>query len=580
MKKKTVKMAGVAVMSMAMLLSMGALAMPVSAAGTALAENSKITLNDTAIVVKGATQGKYTLYKVADAIKGNDGSINYSIASQYADVLHLKSGLVSTKAVITDGDLTIPKHTALKTMTGHSAQIEAVAKKLMAKASDATKVSEATIEGTTTSTTLDVTVAGYYLILGDTNAMTQPILVSILPDENIAPVSVKNAEIPFTKAITKITNANSTNNLIGTDNENNAGGTGISEKNGVVQYTLSSVFPKYDTDVTALADDYTITDIPEDSILIQNDTIKVYVNDSTVATNATEGEDTNFTLTTGVTKAGLEATTTKLGLTKDGKFVDTVTTDGTGFQIVFDDAFVIAHRGQKVEVVFDAKVAENPDVDTNSNDNGATLSYSNNYFTGKGRIADEKGPDDSDEPDGKPEEYPDEPKVVPDDAKIYTSMITINKEDPDGIALKGAVFGLYNGETLIQQIGSAAAEIEDPDNPGQMIANPAYVSTFTFSGLGDGTYTLREITAPDGYSTVADSTVTITANKDATVAAMYAGSFDKTNNGTVTIVDQPTQSLPGTGGIGTYLFTIGGAAIVLLAGVLFVIYMKKRASEE
>lgn len=580
MKKKTVKMAGVAVMSMAMLLSMGALAMPVSAAGTALAENSKITLNDTAIVVKGATQGKYTLYKVADAIKGNDGSINYSIASQYADVLHLKSGLVSTKAVITDGDLTIPKDTALKTMTGHSAQIEAVAKKLMAKASDATKVSEATIEGTTTSTTLDVTVAGYYLILGDTNAMTQPILVSILPDENIAPVSVKNAEIPFTKAITKITNANSTNNLIGTDNENNAGGTGISEKNGVVQYTLSSVFPKYDTDVTALADDYTITDIPEDSILIQNDTIKVYVNDSTVATNATEGEDTNFTLTTGVTKAGLEATTTKLGLTKDGKFVDTVTTDGTGFQIVFDDAFVIAHRGQKVEVVFDAKVAENPDVDTNSNDNGATLSYSNNYFTGKGRIADEKGPDDSDEPDGKPEEYPDEPKVVPDDAKIYTSMITINKEDPDGIALKGAVFGLYNGETLIQQIGSAAAEIEDPDNPGQMIANPAYVSTFTFSGLGDGTYTLREITAPDGYSTVADSTVTITANKDATVAAMYAGSFDKTNNGTVTIVDQPTQSLPGTGGIGTYLFTIGGAAIVLLAGVLFVIYMKKRASEE
>ena len=36
----------------------------------------------------------------------------------------------------------------------------------------------------------------------------------------------------------------------------------------------------------------------------------------------------------------------------------------------------------------------------------------------------------------------------------------------------------------------------------------------------------------------------------------------------------------GTGGIGTYLFTIGGAAMVLLAGVLFVIYMKKRETEE
>ena len=40
------------------------------------------------------------------------------------------------------------------------------------------------------------------------------------------------------------------------------------------------------------------------------------------------------------------------------------------------------------------------------------------------------------------------------------------------------------------------------------------------------------------------------------------------------------ETLPATGGIGTYLFTIGGVSIVLLAGVLFVIYMKKRETEE
>ena len=48
----------------------------------------------------------------------------------------------------------------------------------------------------------------------------------------------------------------------------------------------------------------------------------------------------------------------------------------------------------------------------------------------------------------------------------------------------------------------------------------------------------------------------------------------------ITIENPLLETLPATGGIGSVIFTVSGAAIVLLAGVLFVIYMKKRKAEE
>ena len=40
------------------------------------------------------------------------------------------------------------------------------------------------------------------------------------------------------------------------------------------------------------------------------------------------------------------------------------------------------------------------------------------------------------------------------------------------------------------------------------------------------------------------------------------------------------DQLPATGGMGTVLFTAGGIAVILMAGALFVVYMKKRNAEE
>ncbi len=564
MKKKSIRRAGVAVLTMAMLLSMGAMSAPVNAAGTSLG-------NDKKIVVK-AEQGTFKLFKVAEATKNaNTGAVTYEIMDDFKGVLSTTSGFVVSKnAVETAG---IAAGDKLDTMLDHGSKIEAIATLLETAARDGAtaqdKVNAAAVDAGT-PVTFDVSEAGYYLVIGDSVAKTQPVLLSILPDQAIPDVVVKNSDIPFIKKITKITNDHSTDDLIGTDSQGNEGGTGISEQGGVVEYTLSTIMPKYDKDVTALTDDFTITDIPEDSIVIDMDSIAVKVGGTAV----TEG----FAVTKSKKLADFEAT--GKGLDKEGKFVDSVIADGTGFQVVFEDDYVLANGGKTVDVVFSATVTD-PDVDDDSNDNGATLSYSNNYFTGKGSVTYKENPPtpDPENPDNPPEEHPDDgtptvdednPKVIPDDAFIFCSVVTVNKVNPNQEALKGAIFELLDSENqVVATLGSANEEDDD------------YMSTFVFSGLGDGTYTLHEKSAPAGYNTADDVSFTIKANKKAGPAKYY-GMFTKTgtDNGVITVEDPPKQTLPGTGGIGDYVFMISGAALIILACVLLVVYMKRRKAED
>ena len=83
--------------------------------------------------------------------------------------------------------------------------------------------------------------------------------------------------------------------------------------------------------------------------------------------------------------------------------------------------------------------------------------------------------------------------------------------------------------------------------------------------LKAGTYTVQETNAPNGY-TINTKVETVTVG-DAT-----------TGDVTVTISDTKTKT-PNTGGAGTMMFTIIGGSLVLLAGALFVVVMKKRSSK-
>ena len=121
-----------------------------------------------------------------------------------------------------------------------------------------------------------------------------------------------------------------------------------------------------------------------------------------------------------------------------------------------------------------------------------------------------------------------------------------------------------------------------------------------FVGLNEGDdYTLEEIAAPDGYNKIdGKANITITWSDpqatDATSPAKDQGGFTLTATGDasfkdaiawnatdkqfeVTIVNQSGAELPSTGGMGTTIFYLIGAVLVIGAGVLLVTRRRMKA---
>lgn len=108
----------------------------------------------------------------------------------------------------------------------------------------------------------------------------------------------------------------------------------------------------------------------------------------------------------------------------------------------------------------------------------------------------------------------------------------------------------------------------------------------TFEGLGEGTYTITELVAPNGYNLLKDPiTIMITANATLegctwtvkngetglTAGADHLFAFDVENNS--------GTELPSTGGTGTTIFYILGSLLVVVAGVVLVTRKRMNASE-
>ena len=94
------------------------------------------------------------------------------------------------------------------------------------------------------------------------------------------------------------------------------------------------------------------------------------------------------------------------------------------------------------------------------------------------------------------------------------------------------------------------------------------------------TYYLKEVAAPAGYNMV-DGVIDVAIGDDSKgFIAEYTPSTDAwtTDKGGVGVVNKTGTELPSTGGMGTTLFYILGAALVLGAGIALV--TRKRMSEE
>ena len=102
-------------------------------------------------------------------------------------------------------------------------------------------------------------------------------------------------------------------------------------------------------------------------------------------------------------------------------------------------------------------------------------------------------------------------------------------------------------------------------------------TTLNVRGLAEGTYYLTELTTADGYNKLTeDIVIVIDAEGNATVSG--ASDLFSASNNKITVVNNSGSVLPSTGGIGTTIFYIVGAILVLGAGILLVTRRRMNAN--
>lgn len=219
----------------------------------------------------------------------------------------------------------------------------------------------------------------------------------------------------------------------------------------------------------------------------------------------------------------------------------------------------------KIRIEYTCKLNENAVIGFEGNPNEAYLVYSNNPNYGH---------------EGETGQTPKD-KVI-----VFTYQLDVNKIDVNKHPLKGAGFTLYKWD--------ASAEGEDKWVAVSVEVKGEDMTTFTFKGLDDGKYKLSETTTPEGYNTIKDIEFEINAKHDETSddpklteITINDESFTAEQNdeskytGVIKtdVVNKAGSQLPETGGIGTTIFYVLGAMMVVGAAVLLVTKKRMSAAE-
>lgn len=262
----------------------------------------------------------------------------------------------------------------------------------------------------------------------------------------------------------------------------------------------------------------------------------------------------------------------------------TVNTDKKGFSLVFDQAVLqqTVYQGLDVLLTYQAELTKDA---VAVNDNRIVLNYSH----GPNEISQEAV------------------------TQAYTYGLTVEKkfttdagvvQSPGSAVVNGVTFKLYRGH--ISGTPAASNQPIPVSNvtataAGQYVLDDTKTTTelkldanaaLSVKGLGEGQYTLVETQAPDGYIRTSNIHITVaangttkyqldTTNTKATVDGIgtpagfavgitQAANADSTTLSTVnlTVNNRKGFELPKTGGEGTWAFTIGGIALIALAGAM------------
>lgn len=177
--------------------------------------------------------------------------------------------------------------------------------------------------------------------------------------------------------------------------------------------------------------------------------------------------------------------------------------------------------------------------------------------------------------------YGEENNLETDPVKTTTKTyeFDIVKTTSDDTVLEGATFELYNADKT-EKI--ALVDLRD-GNYRVATADDAVTVTEIAAGIANiygidaGTYYLRETAAPAGYNALKDDIeVVVAANNNATVETVEE--VETWKEGGIQVINKTGAELPATGGIGTVIFYVVGALLVIGAVVLLV--SKRRMKSE
>lgn len=178
-------------------------------------------------------------------------------------------------------------------------------------------------------------------------------------------------------------------------------------------------------------------------------------------------------------------------------------------------------------------------------------------------------------------------QFTPKTNTLYTGKITMTKTD-DGnkekVRLANAGFVIYRVDSAKTYYALVSKDTEKTNNEyvvtgwtenfdtakadGNLIITDTNGEAVV-RGLDDSyTYNFKEIKAPEGYS----------VNTTDSVATWGTNQTAANRTGTATMSDTKLNSLPSTGGMGTYLFTIIG--VVVMAGAAGAFFISRRKGSE
>lgn len=166
--------------------------------------------------------------------------------------------------------------------------------------------------------------------------------------------------------------------------------------------------------------------------------------------------------------------------------------------------------------------------------------------------------------------------VIIKNIKDYFPM-TFKKIDStdNSKVLEGATFSLYKDEDCTQIVTFYSDENMQQEATTFTTGSDG---KFTVYGLKEGTYYLKEVSAPSGYYLI-DHPLKITMDlegvitiddKDKEVVQVLVNESNVSDI-TVVVKDSPLYYLPNSGGIGTHIFTMMGTMLIALAATFYIV---------